>query len=208
MIAAQREGGAVLDTRMPDAFTVGHLPGSVNVGLGGRFAEYARDVLSPDDRIVLVCDPGSELEAKVRLGQIGFDGVIGHLEDPVKAFLQRPDALAQASRLTSDELAARRTEVDPVILDVRNPGEVEGGSIPGAVAIPLARLVADVDRLDATRPTVVYCAGGYRSSVAASVLRSRGFADVSDLLGGYPAWAARRHGPPTRAYAFSCESST
>ena len=191
VLAAQGEGVAVLDARMPEDFTAGHLPGSLNVGLGGRFAEYAGDVLSPDDRIVLVCDPGSELEAKVRLGRIGFDGVIGHLEDPVKAFLQRPDALARASRLTSDELAARRAEVDPAVVDVRNPGEVEGGSIPGAVAIPLARLVAEVDRLDPARPTVVYCAGGYRSSIAASALRSKGFADVSDLLGGYPAWAGR-----------------
>ena len=94
------------------------------------------------------------------------------------------------SRLTAAELASRTAEVDDLqIVDVRNPGEVDGGAVPGSVNIPLAALADRAGDLDPARPTVVYCAGGYRSSIAASYLASRGFADVSDLLGGYDAWA-------------------
>ena len=77
---------------------------------------------------------------------------------------------------------------DLQIVDVRNPGEAAAGMIPGAISIPVGQLPGRLGELDATRPTVVYCAGGYRSSVAASLLRQRGFADVSDILGGYTAW--------------------
>jgi rhodanese-related sulfurtransferase len=81
------------------------------------------------------------------------------------------------------------------LVDLRNPGELEAGTIPGARSIPLARLLDHVDELDPTAPTVVFCAGGYRSSIGASALRTQGFQDVSDLLGGYPAWT--RTGHPT-----------
>ncbi len=81
------------------------------------------------------------------------------------------------------------TEIDDIqVVDVRNPGEVAEGAIQGAIEIPVGQLPNRVDELDVTRPTVVYCAGGYRSSVAASLLRQRGFVDVSDLIGGYAAW--------------------
>jgi rhodanese-related sulfurtransferase len=95
-----------------------------------------------------------------------------------------------ASRLTAkafDERAAQITALQ--IVDVRNPGEVEAGAIPNAIPIPVGQLPARLGELDPARPTVVYCAGGYRSSVAASLLRQHGFTDVSDILGGYGAWA-------------------
>jgi len=76
---------------------------------------------------------------------------------------------------------------------VRNPGEVADGTVPGAIAIPVGQLVHRLDELDPSLPTVAYCGGGYRSSVAASVLRQHGFTDVSDILGGYAAWAAAAH---------------
>src|SRR5439155_25420004 len=118
----------------PADFAAGHLARSLNVGLHGRFAEYAGDVLRPDDEIVLVCDLGTELEAKVRLARIGFDGVVGHLADPVRAFLTRPDAVVRSSRLTAVELAGRMRMVpDLVVVDVRNPGEVAAGAVPGLV---------------------------------------------------------------------------
>jgi glyoxylase-like metal-dependent hydrolase (beta-lactamase superfamily II)/rhodanese-related sulfurtransferase len=190
-LRAERERGAlVLDTREPGEFASGHLRGSLNVGLGGRFAEWAGAVVRPDRRIVLVCEPGRALEAKVRLGRIGFDQVIGSLHDPLRAFLRHPSLVERSSRLTAAELAARRAEiVDLVVVDVRNPGELERGVIPGAVHLPLARLVERLGELDPTRPTVVHCASGYRSMIAASVLATAGFDDVSDLLGGYEAWA-------------------
>jgi hydroxyacylglutathione hydrolase len=94
-----------------------------------------------------------------------------------------------ASRLTATAFDQRAAELrDLQVVDVRNPGEVEAGTIPWAIAIPVGQLPTRLGELDPTAPTVVHCAGGYRSSVAASLLRQNGFADVSDILGGYGAW--------------------
>jgi glyoxylase-like metal-dependent hydrolase (beta-lactamase superfamily II)/rhodanese-related sulfurtransferase len=194
VLGLQRDGAAVLDTREAADFAHAHLRGSIEVGLGGRFAEYAGDVLLPSQPIVLVCEPGSELEAKVRLGRIGFDRVVGVLDDPLQAFLARPDVVERSSRVAASELASRLAGgADVQLVDVRNPGEVEAeGVITGAVHLPLARLTAALGELDRDRATVVYCAGGYRSAIAASALAAAGFADVSDLLGGFEAWKAAR----------------
>ena len=190
VLAARERGASVLDARDAADFAAAHLRGSINVGLGGRFAEYAGEVIAPGTPIVLVTDPGHEQEAKVRLARIGFDAVIGALDRPLDAFVDRPDLVDRSSRLTSTELAERLRSVDGVqVIDVRGPGEVAAGTIAGATTIQLPQLIARLDELDRERPVVAYCAGGYRSSIAASVLRSHGFGDVSDLLGGYGAWA-------------------
>lgn len=195
VVERQAAGAVVLDARSPQAFSLGHLRGAVNVGLEGRFAEYAGDVLRPDEEVVLACPPGREREARVRLGRIGFDRVVGYLPRPAAALVARPDLAVGSSRLTAGELAEELEGAEgdrPVLVDVRNPAELEEKPpIAGALHIPLARLLDRMGELDPARPTVAYCAGGYRSSIAASLLVSRGFADVSDLLGGYDAWAAR-----------------
>jgi hydroxyacylglutathione hydrolase len=188
VLAAQRDGAAVVDTRDGIAFAAGHLRGSVNVGLDGRFAEYAGSVVAPDTPIVLVSYPGTDAEAHMRLGRIGFDNVLGYLADPDDVLALHPEVVERASRLTKAELDERRDAVEGLqLVDIRNPGEVANGMLDGARHIPLAELNRRIGELDPAIPTVVYCAGGYRSSVAASLLRSEGFADVSDLLGGYGA---------------------
>lgn len=187
--AAVAAGALLLDTRGPQDFAAGHLPGSVNVGLGGRFAEMVGQVVEPDTDLVVVGDEGTAVEARNRLARIGFDRVVGVLDGGVSV---APERLRSAGRITADRLAALGETVRS--LDVRKPGEVTGsGLVPGAVHIPLAALLARIDELDPPAPTVVYCAGGYRSSIAASVLRARGFARVDDLLGGFDAWAAGGH---------------
>ncbi|MBL8774313.1 MAG: MBL fold metallo-hydrolase [Acidimicrobiales bacterium] len=182
----QRAGAAVLDTRDANEYSIGHLAGSLNVGAGGRFAEYAGSVVGPDTPIVLVTDPGGELEAKVRLARIGFDTVVGALAEPVASFLAHPDVVETSTRVTAAELEAALGEV--TLVDVRNPGEVKLGMIDGARHVPVAELRDRLGELDPEAPTVVYCAGGYRSILASSLLRSAGFTQVSDLLGGYGAW--------------------
>ncbi len=173
----------ILDTRDAQDFAAGHLAGSVNVGLGGRFAEMTGEVLGPHEDIVLVGDGGTATEARNRLARIGFDRVVGHLAGGPAAIT--PEHLRSSSRVTAAQLAV----VDVRIVDVRGPGEVrDTGTIPGAALVPLPELVARIGELDPQAPTVVLCAGGYRSSIAASTLRARGFADVSDLLGGFGAW--------------------
>jgi len=189
VLARQREGAVVIDARDDTAFAAGHLRGSINVGLGGRFAEYAGEVMTPETPIVLVTPPGHEPEAKVRLARIGFDNVVGALEHPVATFLAQPELVERLSRLSAEALAERIRAVDDlVVIDVRNPGEVALGGIDGALPISLPALFTQLDVLDRDAPTVVYCAGGYRSAIASSLLRSHGFTDVSDLVGGYTAW--------------------
>ena len=192
VVARQRAGTVVLDARDPAEFAAGHLRDALNVGLGGRFAEYAGDVIDPGRDIVVVTEPGRELEAKVRLGRIGLDRVVGSLDAPLASFAVAPEATVRSSRLTAADLADRLTHLARVqIVDVRDPVETGAGTIVGAVLMPLARLTAGLGELDPTSPTVTYCASGYRSSTAASVLAASGFSDVSDLLGGYEAWVGR-----------------
>ncbi len=182
-------GTMLVDGRDPEEFAHGHLKAAINIGLNGRYAEFAGSVLPSDVDIVLVTDDGQELEGKNRLARIGFDRVIGYLDQPLQVMLDHRDDVEVASRLTADEFNERSsTVVDLQVVDVRNPGEVADGVIPDAITIPVSQLPGRVDELDPSRPTVVYCAGGYRSSVAASVLRQRGFEDVSDVIGGYTAW--------------------
>lgn len=187
---AARAGGAlVIDGRDPDDFARGHLAGSINVGLNGRYAEFAGSVVPSDVDVVLVVEPGFELEAKNRLGRIGFDRVVGHLADPLAVMAANPGRVRRASRLTAGTFAERQGEIDGLqLVDVRNPGEYQLGSIPGAAHLPVGQLRARLAELDPAAPTVVFCAGGYRSSVAASVLRHAGFDDVSDIVGGHGAW--------------------
>lgn len=190
LLERQAEGAFVLDTREPQEFAAGHLPGSVNVPADGRFAETAGMVVRPDEEIVVIAPQDREEEIVVRLARIGFDRVTGYLREPEGAFLQAPERIERASRLTAAELdqALARPE-PPVLLDVRNVGELTTGTIPGAVTIPLAQLARRLEELPRDRAVVVHCAGGYRSGVAASVLRKAGWTDVSDLLGGFTAWA-------------------
>jgi glyoxylase-like metal-dependent hydrolase (beta-lactamase superfamily II)/rhodanese-related sulfurtransferase len=187
--AAMASGAMVIDGRSPEDFARGHLRGAVNVGLAGRYAEFAGSVIPSDVDIVLFVEPGFELEAKNRLARIGFDRVVGYLDNPYAALLENPGRTQVASRLTAEEFNERTATVAGLqVIDVRNPGEVAVGMVPDAINIPVSQLPGRTAELDPSRPTVVYCAGGYRSSVAASVLREKGFADVSDVLGGYNAW--------------------
>lgn len=185
------KGGAVLvDGREPEEFALGHLKAAVNIGLEGRYAEFAGSVVKPEDDIILITDTDRELEGKNRLARIGFDRVIGYLKDPFVVMFENQGDVEIASRLTTNALDERIADVPELqLIDVRNPGEAEAGMIGNAVNIPVGQLPDRLGELDRHSPTVVYCAGGYRSSMAASLLRKHGFDDVSDLLGGYNAWA-------------------
>lgn len=187
--SAVASGAVIVDTRSAMDFAAGHLIGSLSVGLDGRFAEYTGSLVPPHADIVLVAEPGTQQEALIRLARIGFDNVIGHLTDPMQVMADHPDRVEQASRLTVDQLREILANTPDVqLVDIRNPGELAMGVIEPARTLPLGTLATRLEELDPARPTVVYCAGGYRSSAGASLLRAQGFEDVSDLLGGYAAW--------------------
>lgn len=188
-IAHRDAGAVVLDTRDPHDFASGHLAGSLNIGLAGRYAEFAGGVIEAGTPIVIVGDDGTALEAKTRLGRIGFDNVVGALAEPMAAFAANPDQITRSKRVDVAGLVAAMGDVaDLQLIDVRQPGETEGGTIEGAIVVPLTRLNEQMASLDPARPTIIYCAGGFRSSIAASRMIGAGFTDVSDLLGGYSAW--------------------
>lgn len=186
LLDARDRGLQIVDTRDSQFFATGHLRGSVNVGLAGRYAEYVGSVIKPDEDIVLIVELGFEAEATIRLARIGYDRVIGWF--PVEDLVDVPSEVDRASRLTAAEFAGVRHNVENLqIVDVRADGEFKINHLDGARHIPVGQLRGRISELDSTKPTVVYCAGGYRSSIAASVLRANGFADVSDVLGGFEA---------------------
>ncbi|AFM15834.1 Zn-dependent hydrolase, glyoxylase [Mycolicibacterium chubuense NBB4] len=188
---ALRDGVRVVDARSVDDFAAGHLRGSVNVGFDGRFAETGGMVAEIGEPIALIAYPGEEQDAALRLARVGSDNVIGYLTvDRDGRFpAELSDLVRSAPRVTVAELDRLMADGAVAVLDIRNPGELESGSIPGAIHVPLAQLRAQIGRVPTDRPVVVHCAGGWRSSVAASLLRAEGFDDVSDLAGGYNAWA-------------------
>ena len=187
VLALQASGAQILDTRDPAEFAAAHLRGSVNVGLVGQYATWAGTVLVHDRPIVLVTDPGREAESAMRLGRIGFDAVAGYLNDGLASLADRPE-LASATERLSPLLAAERAAGGTLVVDVRAPAERSTGAIPGSLSLPLSQLSRRLNELPRDRPLLVHCAGGYRSSIAASVLKAEGFTNVSELAGGIAAW--------------------
>jgi glyoxylase-like metal-dependent hydrolase (beta-lactamase superfamily II)/rhodanese-related sulfurtransferase len=192
VLSIRKSGGQILDTRDPNDFAAAHLAGSINIGLGGQYATWAGTVLNHDDPIVIIADPGREHESATRLGRIGFDHIAGYLKDGLSSLARRPDLTATTERLSAPVAHQRMTATPlvPVLLDVRSPREHEEKHIAGSVSVPLNHLIERVGQLPTDRPIVVHCAGGYRSSIAASLLQARGFHDVSEMAGGIAAWEA------------------
>ncbi|MFE1791168.1 rhodanese-like domain-containing protein [Streptomyces sp. NPDC059525] len=187
---ARAAGAVVVDARSPQEFGTGHVGGAINIPADGRFAEQAGTVLTPDSRILVIAPQNREEEITTRLARIGFDHVTGYLRSPDDALAAMPDEVTPASRLTADQLrTALAGDQPPVVLDVRNCSERAGGFIDGSLHIALGELPRRLEEIPTGRPLVLHCAGGHRSSIAASLLRHHGFEDVSDVLGGYGAWA-------------------
>ncbi len=184
-----RDGAVLVDTREPTDFSLGHIKGSINIGLDGRFAETVGQVLSPEAKIILTGEPDHIQEAYVRLARIGYDNCVGSINNLFDILETKPELVQTSTRIEARSITS--PQIDNVnklqIVDVRTPIEVEDGMYETAKSIPLARLHEKIGELDPNRPVIVYCAGGWRSSVAASYLKSKGFENVSDVIGGYNA---------------------
>lgn len=189
-VLAQRAAGAqVLDVRDPTEWAGAHLPGSINIGLGGQFATWSGTLLDHDIPIVIIAEPGRETEAATRLGRIGFDHVLGYLDGGMQALDGMPDRVQSLERWTAVALSESLESPDaPLVLDVRNDGEWRTKHIAGSLHIPLAKLESRRAEVPRGRPVVVYCGSGYRSMMAASILERDGLEAVSDLVGGISAW--------------------
>lgn len=193
VLALQAEGAQILDTREPEEFGAAHLEGSINVGLGGQYATWAGTVLDHAHPIVIIAAPGRENESAVRLGRIGFDHIAGYLRNGLQSLEAKPELIAFTERLSSQfaaELMA--SSKPPLVVDVRAPREREQKHIEGSLSVPLNHLAERLEELPKDRAMLVYCAGGYRSSIAASLLQSHGFQQVSEIAGGLAAWEAAK----------------
>ena len=185
----QTRGTQIVDVRDGIDFAFSHLAGSINIGLRGKFATWSGTLLNKDLPIIVIADPGDENEAIMRLGRIGFDYVAGYLQDGIAAVGGKDMLLKSVDRITAKTASRQLHDIDPpVLLDVRSEREWESGHVPNSLNIPLNQIRDRVDEIPRDRPLIVQCAGGYRSTIACSLLAKNGFMGVQDLVGGFNAW--------------------
>jgi glyoxylase-like metal-dependent hydrolase (beta-lactamase superfamily II)/rhodanese-related sulfurtransferase len=187
--ARRQQGVIILDTRPATSYCAGHIPGSLQIGLGGQFASWAGAVIGLDRDLILVAeDPAAAEESRLRLARVGIDRVQGLLADGIAGWAAAGLPLAMTGQIPVSDLQELRSEF--TVLDVRRPAEWAAGHIPGALRYPLDGLRASLSTIDRTRPLAVHCKGGYRSIIACSLLEAAGFPEVTNVAGGFDAWSA------------------
>jgi hydroxyacylglutathione hydrolase len=183
------DGAQLLDTRDQAEFEGAHVRGALNIGLGGSFATWCGTILDSARPVVLVAEPGREVEAATRLGRIGFDTVVGYLGGGMQQLEDAPELIGRVERITAGSAAEQLGAPDPpLLLDVRTAREYGEAHIEGAVNMPLSQLAGRIGEVPTDRAIVVYCASGYRSAIASSLLRREGLPRVANLVGGLGAW--------------------
>ncbi|MBC3538631.1 rhodanese-like domain-containing protein [Rufibacter sediminis] len=197
-------GALVLDTRKAADFSLGHIPNAINIGLDGSFAPWVGELI-PDIQqpIVFLADAGREEEVVTRLARVGYDHTLGYLQGGMEAWQKAGLEIGTLPSISAQEFAQRlKTEKKPVI-DVRKPGEFSAEHVEGALNLPLSSLNEHLAEIPKEEPVYIHCAGGYRSMVAASILKARGFHNLIDVAGGFKA-IAETDVPKT---AFVCPST-
>jgi glyoxylase-like metal-dependent hydrolase (beta-lactamase superfamily II)/rhodanese-related sulfurtransferase len=191
VLERKARGALVLDVREPDAYAAAHLEGSINVGLSGRYASWVGTVVPQGADLIVVAEAGREREALTRLARIGYDSALGYLAGGAQTLAEHPELLRSHRRMDATELARELgSRTPPLVLDVRAPGEWQAGHIGGCLNLPLDQLAGRLTEIPRERPLVVSCQGGYRSSIAASLLERGGIPVSGDLIGGFSAWTA------------------
>jgi glyoxylase-like metal-dependent hydrolase (beta-lactamase superfamily II)/rhodanese-related sulfurtransferase len=188
--ALQKKGAIVLDTRPAAQYGAGHVPGSLHIGLSGQFASWAGALISARAPILLVAEEEEQVrEARTRLARVGIDNVAGYLAGGILEWDRAGLPLATMEQVNVEELDARLREGRAGrVVDVRRPAEWQAGHIPTAVHLPLNSLAQNVGSLEKNEPVAVICAGGFRSSIATSILEQQGFSKVTNVVGGMAAW--------------------
>ena len=182
------EDAIILDTRKATVFTQGFVPGSVSIGLEGRYAEWAGSLLPFDKPLVLVTEPGKERESVVRLARVGFDKVQGYLEGGFEAWKNAGEEIDMIVDVEPDEMLMDLPfDRNLIVLDVRRPTEYAEGHIRDAVNLPLNDMIdpRNMAHLEENQNLYVHCAGGYRSVIAASLLKRQGVHNLRNVLGGW-----------------------
>lgn len=185
---ANHEGALVLDTRHQKDFIKGHIPNSIFIGIDGGFAPWV-GALIPDlqQPIIFLAPEGREEEVVTRLSRVGYDNTLGYLKGGIEAWKSKGKDIQDLESIDAEEFAKRYKHADIHMMDVRKPGEFDGEHVENAESIPLDFISEQMDEVDQNKTYHIYCAGGYRSVIAASILKSRGFHSIVDVAGGYKA---------------------
>jgi hydroxyacylglutathione hydrolase len=195
VLRLQKEGTVVVDTRPAMEFAVAHVPGSVHIALTGQYASWAARILGLDTNLLIVAEDDEHArESQMRLARVGIENVVGHLADGVIGWIKSGVELEYIPQISAHEFAELREQGTEslAVLDVREPSEVSAGAIENSIAIPLGQLRSRTSELDRAKLWVVCCRGGYRSSIATSLLRRAGIRNIANLTGGYEAWKTAR----------------
>jgi hydroxyacylglutathione hydrolase len=187
-VAAEVSGALMLDTRSNQVFYKGFIPNSINIGLDGQFAPWV-GALIPDvkQQILLITEVGKEEETVKRLARVGYDQVIGYLEGGFEAWLASGKEMDQVHRITAEAFAERYQQDSITVLDVRRPGEYDAEHVEGAKNIPLDSINDNLSEFPKDQHFFMHCAGGYRSMIAASILKARGWEHFTEVEGGFNA---------------------
>ena len=188
---AELKDDVLLDVRSAADFGAAHVPGSMNIGLGGQFAMWAGSLIPLNASIVVIADTGAQVdETVVRLARVGIENVKGFLEGGVQSWRDAGLPVDTITQVSVAELNERLANDDMQVVDVRRPAEYVNGHVPRALNAPLASLDTSLGPLDLKKDklTAVICAGGYRSSAAASMLQKQGFSNLLNVAGGTSAW--------------------
>lgn len=191
VVLRKNQGAQVVDVREAVDFEGAHFAGAINISLQGKYATWCGSILSHDQPLIVIAEAGTEEEAVMRLGRIGFDNVAGYLHEGMAALESRPELVRTVPRITAAALAEQRDEPQPpFVLDVRSEKEWKTGHLTGSHNIPLTHLRERLAEIPTDRPVVIHCEGGYRSAIGASLLAAAGRSNVTDLVGGIKAWVA------------------
>ena len=180
------KGTKILDVRNGEKFAESHITGSVNIGLNGTFAIWAGTVLNLNDSYIIVCENGQEKETIVRLSRIGFENIVGYWNQDINDLKGTGIVLSNTKNLEAAELEKVSNE-KVIIVDVRNKAELENGVVRNSIHIPLNMINTEAPKLDKSAAYVIYCAGGYRSLIAASMMEGMGFRNLTNVKGGMSA---------------------
>ncbi|MEM9829034.1 MAG: MBL fold metallo-hydrolase [Bacteroidota bacterium] len=185
---ANHEGALVLDTRSPQDFAEAHIPNSIFIGIDGSFAPWV-GALIPDlqQPIIFIADAGREEEVITRLSRVGYDNTLGYLKGGITAWKAAGWETDQVTSIAAEQLAQKLASGEVNILDVRKPSEYEAEHVKDAVNFPLDFISERMEEVEKTKHYHLHCAGGYRSMIAASILKSRGYHQITDVAGGFKA---------------------
>ncbi|MGA0283531.1 MAG: MBL fold metallo-hydrolase [Saprospiraceae bacterium] len=187
-LVAEETGALVLDTRDPEDFAKGFIPNSVNIGLNGNFAQWVGELIpSVQQEILLVTYPGKEEEALTRLSRVGYDNTVGFLSGGFESWKSSGKDTEWVNRISAEELKKRYLSDSPLIIDIRKKSEFDSEHVIGAANVPLNQINEHLSSFPKDKPFIMHCQGGYRSMVAASILKQRGWSDFVDVEGGFDA---------------------